>query len=1393
MNTTCDLSINTLKNELVSLFQADQNFFIREDYLIDNIFSYTQELIRLRQLSGCKSKLVGKLLWKKSVAEHESLFVNRKKPMRSLLEDNAILLLSHNTGSGKTTLVKELSVNINTHPEKLNIKKPEILFECNRASIKMDFKESVLNTSEKDINKIEEEDVTVNSVSSNKLRKNDETLVGTKQIITGLNRNNVATLYDKLNTLAIFLEQVIANDDFTEIIMDIFQEYIYYSSNTHTELSVIETEFSTSISHKQFPYIQTLTENIFVSDLLVNKVNDVINYTSLLSEALLPPEESLDTQDAVNIYELVNAIESFLGIVVTYKDVNNRKQMGLINDKLGIVNSSNIIKNTFLLKKSIVDLISIHNTYNCFSYLNTLLLSSDKKDLNRLLSNLRLNMFSAYDHNTLYDFFNIGIKNEFLNDVYNNEEPQGKFYFVNILADLVLVSTQEHDVFCEKAICADSDVSVHDIIQSAKKSFSKKDKPVHHSNMEFFLETHRDDKRSAYWNDFVHLTGKAYKEKLETHKKLAKIFKEIDEEDSSENSHLSDLNVLKTSSIKKTSYTELLYTLNELLTLSTTISNIFNKHFYNKSVIILDEVHLLFNDSFETVSNKILSIINLFFNIRPVIMLSSTPSTIKTYLDISNTTIIEVVSKNDYYTSLFEYVTFVPYNRRKDVFSAFQNMKMTVKHKSENSPEKTIIASNNLELLNNVCKEVIQNKYGYGADSSDIIEFSSDKKYTSEFKDFMNNKKFPSKFLLTTSVLTTGSNIIDPDLKRILTDFTSLDDLIQLVGRHRFRENKIELHFANKINIKSIIKSLINRLEYIYSLNQRIHSDQCKTLPIDSYDQINMKTTNQKVVKSNYVDVQHLGTLSTDTMNKNLLLAAYKSELNESSNQNAELVPSTNRVKKVSEKILNSKEKPEGFSLIKPISSNNVQKLSTKFNSERVLSLPHSKVLIKTNEYIKSINEVTKFQSYFCNFDFEISRNLVASDAYTNVIELLDSSEAYLSKNPNLIQLVKGKVADIGYGGSLAAASEDHLYNKLDRKTKKVKYNFYIRGAVLKQLFAKLDLSSAYNQTSVNSKKDSYSHKKVINELVSIYVYGNSCEKVKNLNILEMITILITLLNGTVEKEITKLSLLSETFRVIYEEEKNSPNSLYNETEAYNSYYMFVSNMNPNIDSVVMFNMHRFLRGSLKEQLNHLTTLSTTLSKKGFLEETDVEYNLLNPLECNLEDIGTITSDDIDMYITYTEKLLDSFHKYFKSLIKGIFDRNLENLLYKTEEMHKILKFEKRKLELEVKDIFREDVFDVNNYNDIKVIPLEGTLAERYSSAGSVIDWMIHEVFESIPISKVDQLAEKISEIYHSIYGVSEEDSITETTYNTSLNIEKHIVTKQEKTIPKKKVNIRKK
>lgn len=197
----------------------------------------------------------------------------------------------------------------------------------------------------------------------------------------------------------------------------------------------------------------------------------------------------------------------------------------------------------------------------------------------------------------------------------------------------------------------------------------------------------------------------------------------------------------------------------------------FNVNYYD--YIICDEIQYIFEDSFT--GNTELALNELIYKSNKEsikIFMSATMEQLDNMINKSNCRIWEYDTNRDY-----SYLIPHTYNKQEQLIKQISNDK---------SKYKWLIFVASIQKGKDLLKE-LQEK---NIDAVMIYKGRRDKKSIEEFNNIITKEKFNCKVLITTKLLDNGVNIMDDKVKNIVVNSWSRENLIQSIGRLRFKSLK---------------------------------------------------------------------------------------------------------------------------------------------------------------------------------------------------------------------------------------------------------------------------------------------------------------------------------------------------------------------------------------------------------------------------------------------------------------------------------------------------------------------------------------------------------------------------------------------------------------------------
>lgn len=197
----------------------------------------------------------------------------------------------------------------------------------------------------------------------------------------------------------------------------------------------------------------------------------------------------------------------------------------------------------------------------------------------------------------------------------------------------------------------------------------------------------------------------------------------------------------------------------------------FNVNYYD--YIICDEIQYIFEDSFT--GNTELALNELIYKSNKEsikIFMSATMEQLDNMINKSNCRIWEYDTNRDY-----SYLIPHTYSKQEQLIKQIDDDK---------SKDKWLIFVASIQKGKDLLKE-LQEK---NIDAVMIYKGRRDKKSRDEFNNIITKEKFSCKVLITTKLLDNGVNIMDDKVKNIVVNSWSRENLIQSIGRVRFKNLK---------------------------------------------------------------------------------------------------------------------------------------------------------------------------------------------------------------------------------------------------------------------------------------------------------------------------------------------------------------------------------------------------------------------------------------------------------------------------------------------------------------------------------------------------------------------------------------------------------------------------
>lgn len=189
--------------------------------------------------------------------------------------------------------------------------------------------------------------------------------------------------------------------------------------------------------------------------------------------------------------------------------------------------------------------------------------------------------------------------------------------------------------------------------------------------------------------------------------------------------------------------------------------------------IICDEIQYIFEDSFT--GNTELALNELIYKSNKEsikIFMSATMEQLDNMINKSNCRIWEYDTNRDY-----SYLIPHTYSKQEQLIKQINDDK---------SKDKWLIFVASIQKGKDLLKELQENNI----DAVIIYKGRRDKKSREEFNNIIIKEKFNCKVLITTKLLDNGVNIMDDKVKNIVVNSWSRENLIQTIGRVRFKSLK---------------------------------------------------------------------------------------------------------------------------------------------------------------------------------------------------------------------------------------------------------------------------------------------------------------------------------------------------------------------------------------------------------------------------------------------------------------------------------------------------------------------------------------------------------------------------------------------------------------------------
>lgn len=197
----------------------------------------------------------------------------------------------------------------------------------------------------------------------------------------------------------------------------------------------------------------------------------------------------------------------------------------------------------------------------------------------------------------------------------------------------------------------------------------------------------------------------------------------------------------------------------------------FNANYYD--YIICDEIQYIFEDSFT--GNTELALNELIYK--------SNKESIKIFMSATMEQLDNMINKSN--CRMWEYDTNRDYSYL--IPHAYSKQEQLIKQiNDDKSKDKWLIFVASIQKGKDLLKELQKNNI----DAVMIYKGRRDKKSREEFNNIITKEKFNSKVLITTKLLDNGVNIMDDEVKNIVVNSWSRENLIQSIGRVRFKSLK---------------------------------------------------------------------------------------------------------------------------------------------------------------------------------------------------------------------------------------------------------------------------------------------------------------------------------------------------------------------------------------------------------------------------------------------------------------------------------------------------------------------------------------------------------------------------------------------------------------------------
>lgn len=220
--------------------------------------------------------------------------------------------------------------------------------------------------------------------------------------------------------------------------------------------------------------------------------------------------------------------------------------------------------------------------------------------------------------------------------------------------------------------------------------------------------------------------------------------------------------------------------------------------------IVADEIQYILDDSWTGTTETILD----------YLISSKHSQSIKIFISATMEQLNNIISKADK-NNIYEYNTNRDYSYLKPYIYSKQSQLINQIVNDKTSNKWIIFVAS---ILNG--KELLKELKNNNIDVTMVYRGCKNKKSKEELNNIVINEKFNSKVLITTKLLDNGINILDNKVKNIVVNSWDKINLIQSIGRVRFKDirkaYKINLYLDIKTNkqFSGKIKSIDNNLKY---------------------------------------------------------------------------------------------------------------------------------------------------------------------------------------------------------------------------------------------------------------------------------------------------------------------------------------------------------------------------------------------------------------------------------------------------------------------------------------------------------------------------------------------------------------------------------------------------